>query len=209
MIPTTKNITLSEWQTAKDEDILAASMKKPSLFGILVDRYQNKFYKSALNVVRQSEEAEDIVQESFTKMYFKANTFRPMPNGSFKSWAYKIVFNTAFVHYRKLKKQQKSSLDMEPANYELLPDPAANNFGKDAELKDLVESTMIQMPKHLQAVLSKYYLEGESYKEIAEKEETTISTIKMRIFRARRIFRKLFDLKNNNENLKHQEVKIY
>lgn len=54
MSPITKNIVLSEWQTAKDEDILAASMKKPSLFGLLVDRYQDKFFKSALNVVRQS-----------------------------------------------------------------------------------------------------------------------------------------------------------
>ncbi len=63
--------------------------------------------------------------------------------------------------------------------------------------------------KHLQLVLSKYYLEGESYKEIAEKEETTVSTIKMRIFRARRIFKKMFDLKNNSENIRHEEVKIY
>lgn len=209
MNPRAQDIVFSEWQKAKDEEILAASIKKPSLFGILVDRYQDKFLKSAWNVVRQNEEAEDIVQESFTKIYFKASTFRQMPGASFKSWAYKVVFNTAFVHYRKLKKQQKSSLDMEPANYELLADPKAHNFSQDAELKDLIATTMSQMPKHLQLVLSKYYLEGESYKEIAEKEQTTVSTIKMRIFRARRMFRKLFDLKNNSENLKQEEVKIY
>ena len=54
---------------AKDEDILTASLKNPNLFGVLVDRYQDAFMRSAQRVVKTREDAEDIVQEALAKIY--------------------------------------------------------------------------------------------------------------------------------------------
>lgn len=208
-LKTTKSPNI-DWKTVEDEAVLRASIKKPSLFELLVNRYQDKFYKTAFGVVRHREIAEDIVQESFTKIYFKANSFRKIPGAGFKSWAYKIVLNTAFVHYRKIKRQRSLSVELEPKTYDILPDPRAEDFKTDTELKDFVSGVMKQMPRHLQKVLNMYYLDGESYKNIAKKENTTISTIKMRIFRARKLFKKILFLSNNDEGLyRRQEVKIY
>src|SRR3989339_2188792 len=90
---------------AKDEALLVASQEYPDLFSILVDRYQAAFLRFAGRILNSKEEAEDIVQESFLKIYRHADQLRSSPDSKFKSWAYKIVFNTAFTHYRKAKKR--------------------------------------------------------------------------------------------------------
>lgn len=205
----TKN-PIIDWGNKEDEDLLSASIEKPSLFEVLVDRYQNSFYKTALGVVHNREEAEDIVQNTFVKIYFKANTFRKIPNASFKSWAYRILLNTAFVHFRKIKRKQSATAELEPNIYELVPDPQGEDFKAGGELKNIVSSVLVQMPKHLQSVLSLYYLEGRSYKNIAEKEKTTVSAVKMRLFRARKLFKKtLLSDQNNEKKLEGQEINIY
>ena len=80
----------------KDEEILAASLEKPAFFKILVDRYQEAFLRKALSILRRQEDAEDIVQETFVKIYFNGKKFKKMEGIEFKSWAYKILINTSF-----------------------------------------------------------------------------------------------------------------
>jgi len=81
-----------------DEELLALSIKKPEVFGILLDRYQNAFLRKSQSVVFSREEAEDIVQETFTKIYTNAHRFEVVPGASFKSWGYRILLNTSFTH---------------------------------------------------------------------------------------------------------------
>ena len=59
----------------KDEEILRASLDEPAIFEILVQRYQEPLLRAAMRVVRGREEAEDIVQEAFVKMYKNADRF--------------------------------------------------------------------------------------------------------------------------------------
>src|SRR3990167_5895431 len=87
-----------------DDEILRKSIDNPSFFGILVDRYQPAFVGKARNIVRSQEEAEDIAQEAFTKIYLNAGKFEKLPGIEFKSWAWRILVNTALTHYRKIKK---------------------------------------------------------------------------------------------------------
>ena len=60
----------------EDEKILRLSLKDPSQFSVLIDRYQAPFLKAALGVVRNRQEAEDIVQETFTKIYLNAKDYK-------------------------------------------------------------------------------------------------------------------------------------
>ena len=88
----------------KDEEILRSSLDQPAMFEILVEKYQEPLLRAALRVVRGREEAEDIVQEAFVKMYKNADKFQKLDGIEFKSWAYKVAINTAITHYRKLKR---------------------------------------------------------------------------------------------------------
>lgn len=175
--------------TLSDEVILERSLEHPSLFAVLVERYQEAFLRKAMSVIHSKEEAEDIVQETFTKIYFNARRFTPQEGASFKSWAYKILMNTTFTHYQKLKKKGTIHAELEPEFYEALPDPA--NYSHEEVMRDYVASFLSRMPTQLARPLRLHFMDEYSQKEIAEMEGTTVSAIKTKIYRAKREFQKL------------------
>lgn len=187
----------------KDEEVLAASLKEPAIFEILVERHHDPLLRAALRIVRNREESEDIVQEAFVKIYKNADKFEKLEGIEFKSWAYKITINTAITHYRKLKRGGEM-LAEDPAIFQL-PDEEKfeTRFSFAADAKAIVVSVLDKMPVHLKSVLARYYIEDKSYKTIAEEENISIPTLKMRLFRAKRLFKKLSadDTKNNGESI--------
>lgn len=175
--------------TFPDEVILGRSLREPSLFVILVERYEEAFLRKAQSVIHSREEAEDIVQETFTKIYFNARRFTPQAGASFKSWGYKILMNTTFTHYQKLKKKGILHADIEQEFYEALPDPADHSH--EDIMRDYVASFLSRMPAQLARPLRLHFMEEYSQKEIAEMEGTTVSAIKTKIYRAKREFQRL------------------
>lgn len=179
----------------KDEEILRASLKEPALFAMLVERHEGPLLRAAFRVVRSREEAEDIVQEAFVKMYKNADKFQKYEGIQFKSWAYKVTINTAITHYRKLKKGE--FLTDDPALYEKLDEEAPDvRFSFAADAQAAVAKILEKMPTHLRSVLARYYIEDKSYKTIAQEEKISIPTLKMRLFRAKKVFR---ELSNNDD----------
>ncbi|MEK7082244.1 MAG: sigma-70 family RNA polymerase sigma factor [Patescibacteria group bacterium] len=174
----------------KDEEILRASQDEPAMFQMLVEKYQEPLLRAAQRVVRGREEAEDIVQEAFVKIYKNADKFQKLDGIEFKSWAYKVAINTAITHYRKLKRGEFLAED--PTVFQEAGDDMIHErFSFAADAKAAVASALAKMPEHLQSVLRRYYLEDKSYRTIAEEEKISVSTLKMRLFRAKKIFRKI------------------
>jgi RNA polymerase sigma-70 factor (ECF subfamily) len=192
-----KNVLINDMDY-KDEEVLTLSMEQPSLFELLVDRYQNDFLRAALRVVRSKEEAEDIVQNSFVKIYLNAKKFKPVEGASFRSWAYKIVLNTSFNHYKKLKRIRGAIKKIDPDVFENLPDKTIEDFAKGMDIKSCLDKILPQVPSHLRAVLEKYYLDDKSQREIAEEEGISASAVKTRLFRAKKIARTII---GQNKNL--------
>ncbi|MCX6813907.1 MAG: RNA polymerase sigma factor [Candidatus Azambacteria bacterium] len=185
----------------KDEEILALSLEKPAFFKILVDRYQEAFIRKALGILRQQEEAEDIVQETFVKIYFNGKKFKKMEGIEFKSWAYKILVNTAISRYRRTsKKWQMESTD--PIDLELASE--REFLTEDALLKSETRSItadlLSRLPKPLARLASLYYIEDKSYKEIAKQESMTVPALKMKLFRTKKLLK---DLAKKDEQHKY------
>ena len=183
----------------KDEEVLRASLDQPAMFEILMEKYQEPLLRAALRVVRGREEAEDIVQEAFVKMYKNADKFQKLDGIEFKSWAYKVTINTAITHYRKLKRGEFLVEDpgvFQEAGGEYLDTRVS--FAADA--KAAVSRVLEKMPLHLRSVLHRYYMEDKSYRTIAKEENISIPTLKMRLFRAKKLFRKLNNEANHGHN---------
>lgn len=182
----------------KDEEILAASLNKPALFKVLIERYQEAFLRKALSILRQQEEAEDIVQETFVKIYFNAKKFKKMNGVEFKSWAYKILMNTAISRYRKISKKWQAEsanpLDLELASER---DVSPEDIVLESETKSAAADLISRLPKPLARLVSLYYIEDKSYKEIAERESLTVPALKMKLFRAKKMLKNLV---NNDKN---------
>lgn len=173
----------------KDEEVFFASLEDPAHFAVLVERYQKPFLRLAYGVVRSREESEDIVQEAFCDMYRNAHLFKKQEGATFKSWAYRVVLNKAISHYRKLKKERERFTALEPAHYENLG--VEEQLSKAVDEKISVEYFLANLPDDLARVIRAYYLEDRSYADIAAEESISLSTLKMRLFRAKRILREL------------------
>lgn len=179
----------------KDEEILALSAAVPSAFEALVDRYQEVFLRAAMKIVNNREEAEDIVQESFAKIYVNAQKFKKVEGASFKSWGYKIVINTSLTHYKKVKRDRENISYVDTLKYETafaLIDEG-KNLQNAADASMVISRVMAKMPEHLGQILKKYYLEDKSQKDIAEEENISATAVKMRLFRAKKAFKKILE----------------
>lgn len=188
----------NSYQT-KDEEILLASLKKPALFKVLVDRYEEAFLRKATDILKSREEAEDIVQETFVKIYLNGRKFRKVEGIEFKSWAYKILVNTAISRYRKVgKKWQAESndhLDLELASERNL---STEDIVLESETKSVAANLISLLPKPLAHLVSLYYIEDKSYKDIAKEESITIPALKMKLFRAKKMLKEFV---NKNDKI--------
>ena len=180
----------NQYMEKSDEEILVMSQAKPYLFGILLDRYQDAFLRKAISVLGNKEDAEDIVQEAFTKIYRYADKFQVQDGASFKSWGYKILLYTAFTRYQKMKKHKGAVFNPDPEWYEVMADTKTQQFEKE-ENKDYIDSVLSRLPEHLGRVLKLHFIEGRPQEEIAKMEGVSVGAIKTRVHRAKKEFKKI------------------
>ncbi len=177
--------------TTPDEEVLRQSLKDPSRFGVLVERYREPFLRKARSVLREAEDAEDAVQETFVRIYKYGARFRKESGVEFKSWAYKILMHTSFTRYQRRKRHTAHTTPYEaPQHDSLLGDDGRTHEGIE-DAKRVVAEVLEQMPAHLREVLELYYLREQSYDEICKTLAVTPTTLKMRLFRARQLFKRL------------------
>jgi RNA polymerase sigma-70 factor, ECF subfamily len=171
-----------------DEEVLRLSVTKPWLFGILVDRYQTAFLRKAMSIVRDKNDAEEIVQDTFTKIYIHASSFTPQDGAKFSSWAYRILMNTAFTRYQKLVKEGQRFMALDPDFEQFIGEKTAHSGFE--EKRDGVERILERLPSHFAQVLRLHYLERWSHEDIAKLSGEKAGAIKVRIFRAKIAFRR-------------------
>ncbi|MFM2414899.1 MAG: hypothetical protein RI911_592 [Candidatus Parcubacteria bacterium] len=174
-----------------DEVILMRSQSQPWLFSILLDRYQEAFLRKARNIVRSELDAEEVVQDAFTKIYIYANKFEPREGAKFSSWAYRILMNTAFTRYQKKIKEGQRVVNIDPDFEQMLG--AKEGHAGFEEKRDAIDRVLAKMPGHFVQVLRLHYLERWSHADIAEETGEAVGTIKARIHRAKEAFRKEAD----------------
>ncbi|MEY3784081.1 MAG: polymerase sigma factor SigW [Candidatus Parcubacteria bacterium] len=174
-----------EWE---DEQLLSSSQSSPWLFAILVERYQEPFLRKTRGIIRNPLDAEEVVQDAFTKIYVNAHKYEPQSGAKFSSWAYRILLNTAFTRYQKLIKDGQRYTAMDP-EYEQLFGEMKEHSGF-AEKSDGIERILARLPEHFALVLRLHYLEHWSHQDIADKTGENMGTIKARIHRAKAAFKK-------------------
>lgn len=171
-----------------DEEILARSQSEPWIYAVLLDRYQDAFMRKARSIIRNELDAEEVVQDAFTKIYVYADKFEVREGAKFSSWAYRILMNTAFTRYQKKIKEGQRVVNIDP-EFEQFIGERKEHSGFE-ERKDAIERILARLPGHFVYVLRLHYLEHWSHADIAEETGETVGTIKARIHRAKGAFRK-------------------
>ena len=181
---------MSSGESAKeltDEEVLMRSQIEPWLFGVLLDRYQDAFLRKARSIVRNPLDAEEVVQDAFTKIYINADKFEVREGAKFSSWAYTILMNTAFTRYQKLVKHGQRVANLDPEFEQFIGDKKEHSGFE--EKRDAIERLFEKLPGHFVQVLRLHYLERWSHADIADETGESVGTIKARIHRAKAAFR--------------------
>lgn len=185
---------LSKEETGErsDEELLALSVAHPGLFALLVRKYEDAFLRKAQSIIKDPHEAEDIVQEAFTKIYMNAAKFKKQEGAQFSSWGYRILINTALTHYAKKKKSWEREAQLDEEIWALIPDKNLKQFEKK-ELADLVASVLSRMPAPMARALSSFFIEGKTQEEMAREENLSVGAVKTRVHRAKAEFKRVFE----------------
>jgi RNA polymerase sigma-70 factor, ECF subfamily len=180
----------AEFREKKDEEVLSASFIYPYLFEILVERYEEAFIRKAKSIVRNEEVALDVTQDTFVKIYLYGKKFKPVEGARFSSWAYRVLINTCFVWYKKMKREKEFFSVLDEDMEAVLPH---DDQGERAQMLDrnYLESMFSRLPETFARALRLYVIEAKDYKEIAKVEGVTESAIKVRMHRAKNEMRKI------------------
>jgi len=165
-----------------------------STFCQLVEKYQDSVINTCYRFLRNKEEAEEVAQEVFLKVYLSANSYQP--KAKFSTWLFKIVVNLCLNKLRDKKKYSSLKIDnpfyknqMEndiPALTESQPDKSYEH----KEMKGIIKDAIDSLPENQRVaiILNKY--EGFSYQEMAKILDCSVSSIESRLFRAKENLKK-------------------
>lgn len=167
----------------------------------LLEKYQTYAFTIAMGIVRNEENAEEVVQDSFIRVFRGIAKFKNQ--GKFSTWLYRIVYNTSLTSLRGKRKIDLRSLT-EPENYELdIPDKYSNGFD-DLVISDkitFVNKAIESLSESENLVVTLYYKNECSIIEIEQITGWNKSTIKTRLYRARKnLYVELSKLLGNETN---------
>lgn len=157
----------------------------------LVERYQNRVHAMVYGMVRDQEEARDIVQNAFIKAYQNLGTFRI--ESSFYTWLYRIAMNLAIDQCRMTRRRRTSSFEETVAHRDedgqILELHHTDNPHKALARKEMqsrIFAAMEELTEEQREVVLLREVEGLSYKEIADSMDIPEGTVMSRLFYARK-----------------------
>jgi RNA polymerase sigma-70 factor (ECF subfamily) len=156
----------------------------------IFDQYHEKVYRVAYGVVRHKEDALDIVQEVFIKLFRSIRNFKR--ESRLYTYLYRMTMNTAIDHARKMRKVPAYSLDEEgvPQPQEV-PEKGPDNILLHKELGGRLREALEKLPVDQRMVLLFREVEGLSYQEIAEAMKCSIGTVMSRLHYGRKKMQEL------------------
>jgi RNA polymerase sigma-70 factor (ECF subfamily) len=186
----------------RDDDrslIAAARGGDTEAFGVLVRRYQDRLYPTALRLTGRAEDAHDLLQEAFLRAYLKLGHFHG--ESAFFTWLYRITVNLALSqrrtrHWSAPGGERSGS---PPADWPA--DPAATDPSRhleQAERDAQVQQALDQLSPEHRAVVVMKDIDGLRYEEIAESLRIPVGTVRSRLHRAR------LELKDRLRGLLHE-----
>ncbi len=156
---------------------------------MLILKYQSKLFATILNVVKNRELAEDIIQEAYMKAFSKLDTLKD--HNQFYAWIKRIALNLALNHFERAKRVVDVENEEDDTSYfERIPDGESPEeiLVKD-ELKKYVRHFVDALPDKLRVVIILREIEDMSYEEIAEMMNIPIGTVRSRLFNARQMIK--------------------
>ena len=152
-------------------------------FETLIDRYQRPIYNLALRFAASREDAEDIVQTVFVKVYEKLNTYDP--KHKFFSWLYKIAVNESINHLNRRRNFDQFQEEIH-SGYQVQDEPQ-----QDLELNSKIDNALLELKPDYRIVVILNHFQDMTYREISYILDIHENKVKSRLFSARKKLRSI------------------
>ncbi len=172
--------------TTNDDQKLIESIKNgdTKAYTQLVNRYKDLVFTLALRMLKHREEAEEVAQDTFIKVFKSLNKFKG--DSKFSTWIYKVTYNTCLDRIKKNKKHLNDvAIDEFTFNKLDTIDNALDNLIKE-EKHMLIKKCINKLPEDSSALLTLFYFEELSLDEISKIINIEANTVKVKLFRARK-----------------------
>lgn len=163
-------------------------------FDQIYSDFSQAMFAICLRYTNNEDEAADILQDAFIKIYEKRKLYNP--DYPLASWIKRIVINEAINHYRNFSKielieddtwfEDESDQDIE----------GSIEIGGELDIKQALNEVLEELPDGYRAVFNMYVLDNLTHKEIAEYLEISVSTSKTQLLKARKMIRAKLEAKN-------------
>lgn len=151
-------------------------------FSEIVSRYKNKIFNIVFRVVENREDAEDLTQEVFIKVFKSIDKFREQ--AEFSTWLYRVAYNTTISEVRK-RKLNFVSLDNTQNVDVSEPMENSETLDKEKQIELLNQALKTIMPDDA-FMVSLFYMENKSMNEIADIFDISLSNVKVKLYRIRK-----------------------
>lgn len=191
-----RNIAISKNFRGLDERILVDRLKHgdEAAFKIIVETWQDMVFNTALGIVQNEEDAEDIAQEVFVQVYQSVNSFKG--DSKFSTWMYRIAITKSLDHERRKKRKKRfafvKSIFGEESQVVVHP-PDFNHPGVSMDKKEdaaALFNAIKYLPENQRIAFTLHKVEGLSYQEVSEAMKTTVSSVESLIHRAKNNLKK-------------------
>jgi RNA polymerase sigma-70 factor (ECF subfamily) len=163
-------------ENLSDKEILKRFKEDNSdyAFQLLVQKYQERLYAVIRKILISHEDTNDILQETFIKIYQNLNKFRS--DSQLFSWMYRIAMNEALSFLRKQKRQYVFS----PLSYEdrLIDNLRSDEYFDGDEVQRKLQEAILKLPQKQRLVFNMKYYDDLKYKEISEILKTSVGALK-------------------------------
>lgn len=173
-------------QDEEQEWIVRCQCGDASAFQSLVERYEERAYWVAYHLVGQAEDAQDVVQEAFIRVFRSIQSFRL--GKRFYTWFYQIVLHLAIDHLRRRREHEALADARTQSLAAGTPEPgeAMDRHESVARVQEVLDG----LPERDRAILTLRDIEGFSAKDIAEIVRSNHATVRWWLFLARKQFRR-------------------
>jgi RNA polymerase sigma-70 factor (ECF subfamily) len=152
-------------------------------FTALVDRYKDMIFSLSLKMLKNREEAEEVAQDTFIKIFNSLSKFKG--DSKFSTWIYKIAYNTCLDRLKKNKKEDLNiSIDEFSAHLIKTMDNALSAL-EDKERKQKIQNCLNLLPGDENFLLTLFYFEEQSLEEIGKIMSINANNVKVKLFRSR------------------------
>ena len=172
-------------------------------FAIIVDRYKNLIFSLALKMVKNREEAEEVAQDTFVKVFNSLEKFKG--ESKFSTWIYKVAYNTCLDRIKKNKKDE-GTITIDDFSEHLVK-TMENALSKmvDEERKKSIQDCLNLLPSEEGFLLTLFYFEDQSLEEIAKIMNITANNVKVKLYRSRQKLASIIKEKLESEIINYYE----